>query len=203
MSDYPIWSSTLPPCPVASGIIRRLAEAGPDYVERTWAMSDELVPVVGGPKNGESWRWSTSNTMAIPDAKDRIEKVTPEGIVTLFGQHTYRLNNYAKDGVKFYRWDYVGYEPPWNIPKSDDIVDRIRFALGRDTFWDTDAPTLLEDAVKEIERLRLTGAEREAITKAAFAYGERLRERVGLEDDGPDACGDIANTLRRLLERLS
>ena len=38
MSDFPIWPSALPPCTVASGIIRRLAEAGPDYVERMWAM---------------------------------------------------------------------------------------------------------------------------------------------------------------------
>ena len=37
---------------------------------------------------------------------------------------------------------------------SDDIVARIRDAFGHDTFWDTDAPPLLEDAVAEIERLR-------------------------------------------------
>jgi hypothetical protein len=37
---------------------------------------------------------------------------------------------------------------------KDDIVARIREALGQDTFWDTDAPPLLEDAVAEIERLR-------------------------------------------------
>ncbi len=37
---------------------------------------------------------------------------------------------------------------------SDDIVARIREAFGHDTFWDTDAPPLLEDAVAEIERLR-------------------------------------------------
>lgn len=75
-------------------------------------MSEELVPVVGGPKDGESWRWATANTITIPDAKDRIDKMTPDGIVTIFGQHTYRLNCYAKSGEKFYQWDYVGYEPP-------------------------------------------------------------------------------------------
>jgi hypothetical protein len=35
-----------------------------------------------------------------------------------------------------------------------DIVERIEDALGRDTFWDTDAPPLLNDAVAEIKRLR-------------------------------------------------
>jgi hypothetical protein len=36
----------------------------------------------------------------------------------------------------------------------DDIVERIEEALGHDTFWDTDAPPLLSDAVAEIRRLR-------------------------------------------------
>lgn len=36
----------------------------------------------------------------------------------------------------------------------NDIVERIREALRQDTFWDADAPPLLEDAVAEIERLR-------------------------------------------------
>jgi hypothetical protein len=35
-----------------------------------------------------------------------------------------------------------------------DIVERIEDALGHDTFWDTDAPPLLSDAVAEIRRLR-------------------------------------------------
>jgi len=35
-----------------------------------------------------------------------------------------------------------------------DIVERIDDALGQDTFWDTDAPPLLNDAVAEIRRLR-------------------------------------------------
>ena len=35
-----------------------------------------------------------------------------------------------------------------------DIVERIEDALGSDTFWDTDAPPLLNDAVAEINRLR-------------------------------------------------
>jgi hypothetical protein len=37
---------------------------------------------------------------------------------------------------------------------SEDIVERIREAFRHDTFWDTDAPPLLKDAVAEIERLR-------------------------------------------------
>jgi hypothetical protein len=52
---------------------------------------------------------------------------------------------------------------------SDDIVARIREALGHDTFWDTDAPPLLEDAVAEIERLRA----------GWIPVSERLPERGG------------------------
>ena len=35
-----------------------------------------------------------------------------------------------------------------------DIVERIEEAFRHDTFWDTDAPPLLNDAVAEIKRLR-------------------------------------------------
>jgi len=35
-----------------------------------------------------------------------------------------------------------------------DIVERIEEAFRHDTFWDTDAPPLLSDAVAEIKRLR-------------------------------------------------
>ena len=46
MNDYPIWPSTLPTCPVASGIIRRVAAAGPDYVERLWVMSKKEMQTI-------------------------------------------------------------------------------------------------------------------------------------------------------------
>lgn len=36
----------------------------------------------------------------------------------------------------------------------NDIVERIEESFRHDTFWDTDAPPLLEDAVAEIARLR-------------------------------------------------
>ena len=93
-----------------------------------------------------------------------------------------------------------------------DIVERIEYALGRDTFWDTDAPPLLNDAVAEIKRLRnqatcphvrgtvtqhcslnftLTAEELEAI-KAAIAY----LQPVGNYDSR------VQTTLRSLLERL-
>ena len=77
-------------------------------------MSDsELIPMVGGPKDGEAYRWTTARTLLIPDAKGMKQKVTAAGdIVTIFGEHTYELNCYSKDGEKAYRWDYVGYKPP-------------------------------------------------------------------------------------------
>jgi hypothetical protein len=98
-----------------------------------------------------------------------------------------------------------------------DIVQRIDEAFRHDTFWDTDAPPLLNDAVAEIKRLReaicrlasqdatlsvqggsvtvtmdatITDAEREAIEVAAEAYVADHGER-------------FAATLRSLLERLA
>ena len=78
-----------------------------------FAMSDEQIPMVGGPKDGETYKWTTATTLVIPDAKERIQKVDADGyLCTIFGQHTYRLNYYRRDDQKWYRWDYVGYEPP-------------------------------------------------------------------------------------------
>jgi hypothetical protein len=77
------------------------------------AMSDEQIPMIGGPKDGETYKWTTATTLIVPDAKDRIAKPDGHGgIVTIFGEHTYEMKCYAKDGEKAYRWDYVGYEPP-------------------------------------------------------------------------------------------
>lgn len=75
--------------------------------------NSELVPMVGGPKDGEAYGWATVRTLIIPTTQDIKQKVTADGdIVTIFGKHTYELKCYAKDGEKAYRWDYVGYEPP-------------------------------------------------------------------------------------------
>jgi hypothetical protein len=52
---------------------------------------------------------------------------------------------------------------------------------------------LLDEAADEIERLRLTDAEREAIREAAGAYND---------NDDDEECAKIAATLRGLLERL-
>jgi hypothetical protein len=51
---------------------------------------------------------------------------------------------------------------------------------------------LLDEAADEIERLRLTDVEREAICQAVTAYD-------GNDDD--EQCAEIAATLRGLLER--
>jgi hypothetical protein len=72
-----------------------------------------------------------------------------------------------------------------------DIVERIEEALRHDTFWDTDAPPLLKDAVAEIKRLRLTDAEREAI----FFF-------AAIDSNDP-TLGGYAATLRKLLARLA
>jgi hypothetical protein len=75
----------------------------------------------------------------------------------------------------------------------DDIAAKIRDALNQDTFWDTDAPPLLEEAVAEIERLRLTDEEREAVELAAGDY-------LYHQDPGGRAQ-HIRETLLGLLER--
>ena len=72
----------------------------------------EQVPMVGGPKDGDTYPWSTASRLLIPDARDMKQKVTADGVVTIFGEHTYQLNCYAKSGQEVWRWEYVGYEPP-------------------------------------------------------------------------------------------
>jgi hypothetical protein len=75
----------------------------------------------------------------------------------------------------------------------NDIVTRLRqWAIATDA---VPASDLMDEAAAEIELLRLTDAEREAIVDA-LQYWERL--------DGPDYTEDdaaIAATLRGLLER--
>lgn len=61
----------------------------------------------------------------------------------------------------------------------------------------------LEKAADEIEKMRLTDEEREAITKAMLAYRYRQKANYGMENDGPQACGRIADTLCKLLERFA
>ena len=82
-----------------------------------------------------------------------------------------------------------------------DIVERLRrWAISTDA---VPASDLMDEAADEIARLRLADAEREAIGKAAVAYASREKDGVGLLDDGPVECGQIAATLRKLLDRLA
>jgi len=78
-------------------------------------MSDlqELVPVVGGPKDGSTFAWLAQRFWVIPDAKDRIAVVLDDGSLGYaFGEHTYELKCYAKGTDRKYQWEYVGYNPP-------------------------------------------------------------------------------------------
>lgn len=72
-----------------------------------------------------------------------------------------------------------------------DIVTRLRR-------WTHDvnaapASDLMDEAADEIERLRLTAAEREAISEAVGAYND---------NDDDEECAKIAATLHGLLKRL-
>ena len=108
-----------------------------------------------------------------------------------------------------------------------DIVERIEDALGSDTFWDTDAPPLLNDAVAEINRLReairrlaeqdatlsvqggsvtvtmdatLADSERAAIKTVIGGFGMWVAQN-GLTDN--ESLRLAVVTLRNLLARLS
>ena len=72
------------------------------------------------------------------------------------------------------------------------IVDRLRAVWEKPFATDADPRSLLLEAADEIERLRLTDAEREAVADAADRYAEITPESA-----------ETAATLRGLLERLS
>ncbi len=75
------------------------ASAG-SLMNRATIVSDEQVPMVGGPKDGETYRWTTARTLLIPGGKDMKQKVTADGVVTIFGEHTYEMNCWVRDGKK-------------------------------------------------------------------------------------------------------
>jgi len=95
-----------------------------------------------------------------------------------------------------------------------DIVERIEEALRHDTFWDTDAPPLLSDAVAEIKRLReairrlanqdatlsVQGGSVTVTLDATLTAKERKAVEFAAEHFG--AFKNQAATLRKLLERL-
>jgi hypothetical protein len=72
----------------------------------------EKVPVVGGPLDGQTRDLSMPRFLMIPDAKDMVNVLVDGELRTLFGQHTYELKCYAKDGEKKYQWEHISYKPP-------------------------------------------------------------------------------------------
>lgn len=79
----------------------------------------ERVPFVGGPLDGKDYEWTTSNAVLVPDAADRIFGYDPKADrwCTLFGEHTYEMKCYAKDGEKRYQLEHAGYKKPV-LPKG-------------------------------------------------------------------------------------
>jgi len=76
-------------------------------------MSDEQIPVIGGPLDGQTYRLRTAGArLLVPSDADVIHGIKDGEPYTLFGQHTYELKCYANDGEKFYRWEHVGYQKP-------------------------------------------------------------------------------------------
>ena len=171
-------------------------------------MTNEQVPVIGGPLDGQTHRLRlTASKWIVPDSADMIHGIKDGEPYTLFGQHIYELKCYVKDGEKWYQWEHVGYQKPEvqlankhrgakiaayltsetaQLTNGDDITLRLaRWCEQPDDSTATQA--LMDEAAREIERLRLTDAERGAIDIA--------------ESWLPPQCGESAATLRKLLER--
>lgn len=74
----------------------------------------ERVPFVGGPLDGKDYEWTTAKAVLVPDAADRLFVYDPRADrwFTLFGQHTYDMKCYAKDGEKRYQLEHAGYRTP-------------------------------------------------------------------------------------------
>ena len=76
-------------------------------------MSDEQVPVIGGPLDGQTARLRlTASRMIVPDSADMIYGIKDGEPYTLFGQHTYELKCYANGSERKYQWEHVCYTPP-------------------------------------------------------------------------------------------
>lgn len=84
----------------------------------------------------------------------------------------------------------LGADVDDEVTYQDDIVLQLR----RAAVWTmlNGQRHMLDHAADEIERLRLTAAEREAVQVARDAYAD---------DDGNAECEQIAAVLSRLLER--
>lgn len=77
-------------------------------------MTQERVPFVGGPMDGQDYQWTTSNAVIIPDAADTIMAYSPKWgeTVTLFGEHRYEMRCYAKGDERKYQLEHVSYTKP-------------------------------------------------------------------------------------------
>jgi hypothetical protein len=75
------------------------------------AMSDGL-PVVGGPLDGQTLPSSTARFLNVPDARDMVTAIVDGEVRLFFGQHTYEMKCYARDGDQWHQWEHVSYEPP-------------------------------------------------------------------------------------------
>jgi hypothetical protein len=82
----------------------------------------QLVPFVGGPKDGDVYTRTAARFVVVPDASDRLSFVDAEGhIATRFGEHTYEMNCYARGEERRYQLDYVGYRKPV-LPHGASVV---------------------------------------------------------------------------------
>lgn len=77
-------------------------------------METKRIPFVGGPLDGEDYKWTTAKAVLVPDAADMITGYDRERdeVFTLFGEHRYEMRCYVNDGEKVYRLEHAGYTRP-------------------------------------------------------------------------------------------
>lgn len=76
------------------------------------------IPFVGGPLDGETYKWTTARFVLVPDAKDMVTYYDEQRdeMVTLFGRHTYEMKCFGNGGKATYRLEHLKYEKPSRRP---------------------------------------------------------------------------------------
>ena len=86
----------------------------------------ERIPFVGGPLDGQTYAWTTSNAVLVPDAADMLTVYSPkwDETRTLFGEHRYEMRCYANGDERRYQLEHVSYTEP-KVPAGCKEVGRM------------------------------------------------------------------------------
>jgi hypothetical protein len=74
----------------------------------------DFVEFVGGPMDGQRYRFTTADAVIVPDATESREVARSDGtLCTIFGRHLYHMACYAnRDGEVIWQLEYKGYASP-------------------------------------------------------------------------------------------